>query len=135
VEIKFIRQRILVKSSKGGRMAKENGNILGAWAFLIGVIIAVLAGFVPAIDLTMGIWAAVFAALGIIIGLLNVTAKETKDFLMAGAILVIVSALSKSSGIEIALPYVSTILNALVILFAPATIVVALKSVFVAARR
>jgi hypothetical protein len=116
-------------------MAKENGNILGAWAFLIGVIIAVLAGFVPAIDLATGVWAAVFAALGIVIGLLNITAKETKEFLMAGAVLVIVSALSKSSGIEIALPYVGLILNALVILFVPATIIVALKSVFVAARR
>ncbi len=116
-------------------MAKGNGNLLGAWAFLIGVILAVLAGFVPAINLASGAWAAVFAAIGIIIGLLNVTATETKEFLVAGAILVIVSALSKSIGIVIALPYIGTILDALVILFVPATIVVALKSVFVTARK
>jgi len=114
---------------------KLKGNILGAWAFLIGVVLAVLSGFVVQINLTTPLWAAVFAAIGIVIGLLNVTATETKQFLTAGAVLVIVSALSKTAGIEMALPYVTNIMNALVILFVPATIVVALKSVFATARK
>lgn len=114
-------------------MARARGNVLGAWAFLAGVVLAILVAFVSAIDLATGLWAGIFVAIGIVIGLLNVTAAETKDFLIAGAVLVIVSALSGAS-YQI-LPYVGDVMRALVILFTPATIVVALKVVFLAARR
>ena len=114
-------------------MAKGKENLLGAWAFLIGVVLAVIAGFVPTIDLSKGMWAGVFVALGIVIGIMNITAKETKDFLLAGTILVIVSSLS--GNVYRALPYVGDIIMALVILFTPATIIVALKTVFGEARK
>jgi hypothetical protein len=114
-------------------MARAGGNILGAWAFLIGVILAILAAFVPAINLTSELWAGIFVAIGIVIGLLNISEAEIKEFLLAGTVLVIVSALSGAS--YQVLPYVGNIMKALVILFTPATIVVALKVVFSAARR
>jgi hypothetical protein len=114
-------------------MAKANENLLGAWAFLIGVVLAVIAGFVPTVNLGQGIWGGLFIALGIVIGLLNITAKESKDFLMAGAVMVLVSALS--GDIYKTLPYVGNIIRALVVLFTPATIIVALKLVFDAARK
>jgi hypothetical protein len=117
---------------KGGKMARAKENLLGAWAFLIGVVLAVIVGFVQVINLQQGIWAGIFAAIGIIIGLLNITTTETKEFLLAGAVLVIVSNFSKE--VYTALPYVGNVINALVILFAPATIVVALKVVFDTAR-
>jgi len=113
-------------------MARAKENLLGAWAFLIGVVLAVIAGFVQVINLQQGVWAGVFAAIGIIIGLLNITTVETKEFLLAGAVLVIVSNFSKE--VYTALPYVGNVISALVILFAPATIVVALKVVFDTAR-
>jgi len=113
-------------------MARAKENLLGAWAFLIGVILAVIAGFVPTINLQIGLWAGIFSAIGIIIGLLNITSTETKEFLIAGTVLVIVGNFSQE--VYNALPYVGSVIKALVILFAPATIIVALKAVFDTAR-
>ena len=112
--------------------AKVNNNVLGAWAFLIGVVLSVIAGFVSAIELNDGLWAGIFVALGITIGLLNITSKEVKDFMLAGTVLIVVSSLSGFA--YRALPYVGEIIRALVVLFTPATIVVALKVVFTEAR-
>ncbi|MBU1988650.1 MAG: hypothetical protein KKD94_04180, partial [Nanoarchaeota archaeon] len=65
---------------------KQTGNMLGSWAFLIGVILALVFGLFgnlsPAITY-------VLVVLGIIIGLLNIAAKEAMPFLMAGTVLVI----------------------------------------------
>lgn len=107
-------------------------NILGAWAFLIGVILAVIVGLVGLVA-TEGIWAIALVILGIIIGLLNVGGAELKEFLLAGTVLVIVSSLG--GGILLGVGYVGPILQALVVLFVPATIVVALKVVFAIAKK
>ena len=52
---------------------------IGKWAFIIGLVIAVLAGlfYQPA----WAIW--VLAILGVIVGLLNVTGEDTRGFLLA----------------------------------------------------
>ena len=104
-------------------------NLLGAWAFLIGVILAVIFAFI-----TAGAWLGwVLVIVGIIIGLLNITDAEVQPFLLAGAILVIVSYFG--SGVfalikigEIA--FLANVLSNILTLFVPATIIVALKSVF-----
>ena len=104
-------------------MAKKT-NKLGAWAFLIGVILAIIFAFFAA-----GTWLTwTFLAVGLIIGLLNITDAEVKPFLFAGAILVIISALS--GNVFASLPYVPNFLVNLMAIFVPATVIVALKSVF-----
>ena len=115
-------------------MAKKSiGDLVGAWAFLTGVILAVLIGLLGTSS-TLGL--TVLVILGLIVGLLNVGNKEAKTFLLAGAILVIVSYMGSNT-----LSFVSTIkdifvstikdiFDALLILFVPATIIVALKAVF-----
>jgi len=108
------------------------GNVLGAWAFLIGVILALILGLLGQ-EVTMGWTAIVLVILGIIIGLLNVGGEELKDFLLAGTALVIVSAFGGQTLTQI--PYIGNIFAALVVLFSPATIVVALKAVFAIAKR
>ncbi|MBU3941041.1 MAG: hypothetical protein KKH88_03895 [Nanoarchaeota archaeon] len=100
---------------------------LGGWAFLIGVILAVIFGFVAA-----GEWLAwTLVVLGIIIGLLNIAEKEVKPFLFAGTVLVIVAAL----GGGVFENWLKTILDNMLFLFVPATIVVALRSVMVLAKK
>ena len=94
---------------------------LGGWAFLIGVILAIIFGFVAAGEWLT--WALV--VLGIIIGLLNIADKEVKPFLWAGTVLVIVSAL----GGGVFTGWLKIILDNMLLLFVPATIVVALRSV------
>lgn len=75
-------------------------------------------------------WMAVTLVLiGIIVGLLNITAHEAMAFLHVSAILVIVVALT-SGVLQGILPWAQNILNALMLVFAPATIIVALRAVF-----
>lgn len=113
-------------------MAKKakGGNLIGSWAFLIGVIIALVYGFLGSISATMGI---VLVAIGLIVGLLNVTDEEVAPFLMSGAVLVIVSSMGKDELSVIA--WTKNIVSALLLIFVPATIVVAIKNVFTLARR
>lgn len=108
-------------------MVKFKGNRLGAWAFLAGVIIAIIVSFLG-ISTTVGIGAIVLVVIGLIIGLINITGKETTTFLLASVSLVIVSAFGSSSLASIA--YVGEILQALLVLFVPATVVVALRALF-----
>jgi len=101
---------------------------IGKWAFIIGLVVAVLAGllFQPG----WAIW--VLAILGLIVGLLNVTAEDTRSFLLA-AIALTLSATALNT-----LPIVGTalsfILPFVVAFVAGATIVIALKELFQTAR-
>ena len=101
-----------------------NTAMIGKWAFIIGLVIAVLAGlfFQPA----WALW--VLAIMGVIVGLLNITAEDTRGFLLA-AIALTLSATALNT-----LPIVGTafsyVLPFVVAFVAGATIVVALKELF-----
>jgi hypothetical protein len=119
--------------------SKENS--LGAWAFLVGVILAIIIGVssalipIPAMETYSAQIYAILVILGIIIGFMNVSGKDTQTFMIAGAVLVIVSRFGMDSvtgsiiGIGIG-DAVSSVFAALLGLFVPATIIVALKAVF-----
>ena len=119
--------------------SKENS--VGAWAFLIGVILALVIGTsttlipIPALTAYSAQIYAILSILGLFVGFMNVTGKESQVFMLAGAVLVIVSKFGMESvtgsliGIGIG-ETVSSIFAALLVLFVPATIVVALKTVF-----
>jgi len=96
----------------------------GAWAFLVGIVLAVIFGIIGMTELLT----IVLFIIGIIVGLLNVTDTEVTPFLMAGAVLVIVSALG--SDVLSAIEWAAGILDAILVIFVPATAVVAIKSVF-----
>lgn len=111
-------------------------NLIGAWAFFIGVILAVIAGFFHSGIGTASTWVySALVILGILVGILNAGGKESVNFLLASLALVIVSGLGQStliflSNINPILYYLNTILSALLVMFVPATIIVALKTVF-----
>ncbi len=121
--------------------SKENS--AGAWAFLIGVILAIIIGIsassffsLPMITQYSPQIYAILVILGIFVGFsINVTSKDSQTFLLTGAILVIVSKFGMESvtgsliGIGIGDTVASTF-AALLSLFVPATIIVALKTVF-----
>ncbi len=111
-------------------MAKNRSSILGSWSFLIGVILAVVFGFMGAVS---GSIAVVLVVLGLIIGLLNVAGDEAMPFLLSGVSLIIISSLGQSSLNVI--PQAGDILSALMTIFVPATIIVAIKNVFSIASR
>lgn len=110
---------------------KKQGNMLGSWSFLIGVILAVVFGFIQVGGLSNSI-TYILVVLGIVVGFLNIADEETSPFLMAGVVLVIVGTLGQS--VVASVPIFDRILQALTVLFVPATIVVAVKHVFTLAR-
>ncbi len=123
-----------------GMIAKENS--VGAWAFFIGVILAVLIGIttsffsIPSLQAYSSAIYAILVILGLVVGFsIKVTRKDAQSFLITGAILVVVSKFGMESvlgsllGIGVG-NIASTTFAALLALFVPATIVVALKTLF-----
>ncbi len=105
---------------------------LGHWAFMVGILIAVIAGLVPAWQTATVLW--ILVILGLIVGLLNITAKETVEFLVATIALVLIG----TAGIQ-TLPalggIIIAILENIVAFVSPAALIVALKAVYELARK
>jgi hypothetical protein len=114
---------------KGGKMVKKGGNQLGSWAFLVGLIIAVVVGLFGQLG---SAWLIALVVIGLLVGLLNIADRETTPFLMSGVVLIIASAFGGDALSRV--PYAGAIFDALLVLFVPATIVVAIKNVFALAR-
>ena len=116
-------------------------NSASAWAFFIGVILAILIGLsttifsIPTIIAYSTQIYALLVILGLIIGFVSIPGKESQTFLWTAAILVIVSKFGMDSvrgsliGIGIG-DAVAAVFAALLALFVPATIVMALKTIF-----
>src|SRR3989344_4255250 len=100
-------------------MAKTK-NLIGSWAFLIGVLMAVIFGFVGNLS---GNWLIGLVIIGLVVGILNVTGNENMPFLMSGVSLIITSAFGGGVLRDVAI--LQNILNSLLVIFIPATIVVA----------
>lgn len=124
-------------------MIKASDNSLqaiGSWAFLLGIFVAIIAGALLLTDKSNPALTTVtsfLVLLGTIVGLLNVTTKETNSFLIASVALVLVSGFGitvYSDVLKIG-PYLQAMLVAILEFVVPATIVVALKAVFSLAER
>ena len=102
--------------------------VIGRWAFLIGLILSVLAGLggvIPGLVTTLFV-------LGLIVGFLNVTEKEGTAFLVAViALLVIGIAGLQLGGLT---QVVVGILNNLIAFVSAAALIVAIKQVLAIAR-
>jgi len=122
---------------------KVKENSVGAWAFFLGVVLAVVIGIsassiLPISKLTQyssPIYG-ILVLLGLVIGFsINVSEKDSQTFLLTGAVLVLVSKFGMESvsgsliGIGVG-DIVTSTFSALLGLFVPATIVVAIKTVF-----
>jgi len=123
-----------------GMRSKENS--AGAWAFFIGVVIAIVIGIstilipLPVVRKYSNFIYLILVALGIVVGYsINTTGKDSQTFLITGTIIVIVSKFGMDSvtssliGIDAGFT-ASSIFASLLALFVTATIVVALKTVF-----
>jgi hypothetical protein len=102
--------------------------LVGKWAFIIGLVIAGLAGiFIQAVWV---VW--ILALLGVVVGLLNITAEETESFLLS-AIAFLLSATALSA-IPLIGGVIDNILSYVAAFVAGAAVVVALKALFKVAR-
>ena len=122
-------------------MLKSHENSVAARSFLMGVILAVIIGLsttlfsVNTLKTISGPIYLILFVLGIIIGSMITGGKDSHSFMLTGAILVILSKFGMESvresliGIGV-VDIVTSMFSALLVLFIPATIIVAIKSVF-----
>lgn len=124
---------------------KSRENLIGAWSFLAGVVLAVIVGIIAGSQPNPWILL-ILVFLGLVVGYF-VSQEDVKTFLFASVSVVIASFAGiqgfaadialrgvSISGVEIVKNSIS-ILVALLFLFIPATIIVALKTVFSLAKR
>lgn len=116
-------------------MAKAEARY-GEWAFLAGVLLAVILGLVEgsgaaALPDYVG---PVLVVLGLVVGALNISAKESHGFLLGSVALL----LAEGAGLG-TLPwvgaYLGSILGFIAVFVAPAAVLVALKVVYDLAKK
>lgn len=117
-------------------MVRAKEKLVGAYAFLFGIVLAVALGlFQSKLTAMTTAFYSLLVIIGLIVGFLNSVDKNTNTFLIASLSLVIVGGLGNNtlmfiSNLSPILSSLSNILSALLVLFIPATIIVALKTVF-----
>lgn len=106
---------------------------VGSWAFIIGVILSVLVGFIAIPNLAF-----VLLILGLVVGFMNVTVKETTPYLVAVIALLVIGVASVSA-LEILgaviVSWVQTVLGNFITFVAASGLIVALKEVVVSASK
>ncbi len=100
---------------------------IGFWAFIIGLILALIGGIVAPQNSAIVI---VLIILGLIIGFLNITAKETQLFLVATIALIVVGGVFSSLDFLSLGEKLDQILNYVATLMAPAAVVAAIKALW-----
>jgi len=114
-------------------MAKKN-NLLGSWSFLVGIVLAILVGLGVGISLTPTV-TAVLVLLGLIVGLLAVSAKDVEPFVMATVVILLAAFVGKGILSNVTLLNLGSVLDAIVALMVPAAVIVALKEAFAIAKK
>ena len=101
--------------------------ILGRWAVIVGIILAVLAGFSEIPNLAI-----ILFVLGLVVGFLNIGERESVPFLVAVIALLVIGL----SGLQLgkATPLVVSILNNFIAFVSAAGLVVALKQILEAVK-
>ena len=105
---------------------------IGSWAFIIGVVIAVVTGIaiglMPAVsgETWVNYVPLILVILGLIVGFLNIGDKEVMPFLIASVALVMVGTVAELGTIPVFGIVFAKIVNYIAVFAAPAALVVAL---------
>jgi len=108
----------------------SQGN-MGRWAFIIGLIIAVLLGFV-----TFTYASLILVILGLIVGFLNVSEKESTNYLVAVIAMIVIgiAGLQALTVLGTLYSWIQTVLTSFTTFVAAAGVVVAIKALFETAK-
>ena len=111
---------------------------IGAYAFVAGVAIAVIAGIASGfVAAYAGAITLILVVLGLVVGYLNISDKEVLTFIVA-SIGLMVAGSANLTAIDTLVPNMGTVLQAIlaniVVFIAPAVIVVGLKTVYALAK-
>ena len=113
-------------------MEKQIGN----YSFIVGVILAKVLGLASQQlgQAQQWLWS-LLVVLGLVVGFLNISGKETKEFLLVTVALVVVVALGKSQveswkDVIYIGKYLLDVFNSILAFVVPASVIVALKDVW-----
>jgi len=112
-------------------------NQVGKWAFIIGALLAVLLGILEGVGQALGAnaWLVLLLlVLGLVIGFVNISAKEVQPFLVA-AIAVLAAATAANLVVANTLfaplgTILAAVVKDVVLVVAPAALVVSLRAVY-----
>jgi hypothetical protein len=106
---------------------------LGHYSFIIGVILAIVLGLVSLGTATVWL-SSLLVILGLLVGFINVSGKETREFLMVSAVLIIAAGVGGASNtlgsVQAVGPYLSGVFTQVLAFVVPATVVVCLKDIW-----
>ena len=112
-------------------------NQVGKWAFIVGALLAVLMGILEGVGQPLGtnVWLVLLLlVLGLVIGFVNITAKEVQPFLLAAvAVLVAAGAANLVAADTLFVPLgalLAAVVKDVILVVAPAALVVALRAVY-----
>ena len=111
-------------------------DVIGKWAFIVGLVIAILAALVTNVLQASTVLLILFI-LGLIVGLLNINKKNTTEFLVAVIALLTVGGLGALSVGLLATPimYLESMLSNFIAFVAAAALVVSIKAVIVTSKK
>jgi len=112
---------------------------IGEISFVLGVVLAVILGLIGGYLGNLEPWLiSLLIVLGLIVGFVNISGKETKDFVWMAVALVLVAYVGGVSGTLTSVLYIgeylSGVFNAIMAFVVPATIIVALKEIYALAQ-
>lgn len=100
--------------------------LVGRWAFLVGLVIAVIASFLTGYETTVAL---ILFLLGLVVGFLNISEKDSSKFLIANIALLTggIASMGALSMLGVVSTYLTAILGSFVAFVAAAALVVAIK--------
>ena len=112
---------------------------IGEVSFVLGVVLAVILGLIGGYLGTLEPWLiSLLIVLGLIVGFINVSGKQTKDFILIAVALVLIAYVGGASGTLTTVLYIGTymagVFNAVMAFVVPATVIVALKEMYALAQ-
>jgi membrane-bound ClpP family serine protease len=103
---------------------------LGSWAFIAGVVLAIILGLFGGAITGIQTWIAyLLIIVGLVVGFANIKQKEMHGFLVAAVSLLLVGSAGLQS-IPMVGGYIESILKNIVAFVAPATLIIALKAIY-----
>jgi uncharacterized membrane protein len=102
---------------------------VGKWAFIVGLVVAILASFLTGYATIV---AFVLFLLGLVVGFLNISEKDSNKFLLATIALLTggIASISAISMLGVVSTYLVAILGSFVAFVSAAALVVAIKAIF-----
>ncbi|HLB95374.1 MAG TPA: hypothetical protein VJK26_00520 [Patescibacteria group bacterium] len=104
---------------------------MGRWAFIIGLVISILLGFV-----SFSYSMLILVILGLIVGFMNVTEKEAQKYLVAVIALIVVgvAGLQAFTVLGSFYSWIQTVLTSFIVFVSASAVVVAIKTLFESAK-